>query len=132
MDEIIKSLSEKFNLSESSVRSAAGVLLKFLKEKSAGTEFEEILAKIPGAMGLLASAPTEAASAGGGLLGGLMGAIGGGDLGKVLSGLQSAGVPMEKIGPFAREFLKEARDKVGSERVDEILNRIPMLKNLLG
>lgn len=131
MDEILKSLSGKFNLSETSVRSAAGVLFNFLREKSAGTEFEEIIAKMPGVAGLLASVPAEAAGAGGGLLSGLMGAIGGSDLGKVITGLQSAGIPMEKVGPFAREFLKETRSTFGAERVDEILNRIPALKAIL-
>lgn len=132
MEEIIKSLSEKFNLSESSVRSAVASLLKLLQEKSAGTEFAEWVAKIPGAASLLASAPNEAAESGKSLLGGLMGAFGGGDLSRALGALQSAGIPVEKALPFAREFLNEAKQQFGAEKVDAVLNRIPMLKSLLG
>jgi len=133
MDEIIKSLSEKFNLSEPAVRSAAGSLLKLLQQKSAGTEFEEWIRQVPGAAALLAAAPAGVADSGSGLLGGLMGALGGGpDFSKALAALQSAGVPMEKALPFAREFIGEARQKWGNEPVDAVLNRIPMLKTLLG
>jgi len=49
MEQIIKSLSAKFNLPESTVRSGIGIVLRFLKEKSDGTRFATLLARIPGA-----------------------------------------------------------------------------------
>lgn len=137
MEQIIQAISAKLNLPESSVRSGIGIILKFLKEKSAGTEFEKFLALLPGAEAILAAAPAAGGEAGG-VLGGILGKAGGllgGDLGgaaSALAALQGAGIPVDKAAPLAGEFFEQARSAVGPDVVAQILNEVPALKSFLG
>jgi hypothetical protein len=131
MDEIIQTLSAKFNLPESAVRSGLGVLLNFLRQQAAGTEFETLLAKIPGTAEILAATPAADAPSAGGFLAGLLGGNLGG-LAGVVTELQQAGVPLDKAAPLAGGFLAKAREQAGPEVVDAVLDKIPSLKALLG
>lgn len=133
MEQIIKALSEKLNLPEAAVRSGVGAILRFIKERAAGTEFEKLLAMIPDAAGALEAAPAGSGGAGG-LLGGLLGKAGGllggnvGDTAEVLGALQQAGVPLDKIGPLATGFLDQAREIAGADVVDGIIDKTPALQ----
>lgn len=138
MDEIIASISRSLNLSESAVRSGAGIILNFLKEKVSATDFDQLLQQFPGAADLLSSAPAAGAAGSGGLLGGLLGKAGG-LLGGNLSGaaeavgaLQQAGVPLDKAVPLLKEFLSQARTVAGPDAIDTILSKVPALQALLG
>ena len=139
MDEIIASISRSLNLPESAVRSGAGIILNFLKEKVSATDFNQLLQHFPGAAGLLSAAPAAgSAGSAGGLLGGLLGKAGG-LLGGNLSGaaeaigaLQQAGVPMDKAVPLLSEFFSQARTVAGPEAIDTILSKVPALQALLG
>jgi len=132
MNEMIKVLSTKLGLPESTVSAAIGVLLNLLKEKTTGTEFEKLLHLIPGSAELAAQAPKAMASASGGL-GGLLGMLGGqaADLAKASAALQQAGVPSDKIMPLAKEFFAKAREVAGPDVMDEISQSFPLLKMLL-
>jgi hypothetical protein len=138
MDEIIKNISLKLNLPESVVRQGVGIILSFVKQKAAGTQFEHFIALIPGASGVLAGAPAASDASGGGLLGGLLGKAGGllgGNLGaaaEAISALQGAGVPMDKAAPLASEFFEQAQAIAGPETVSALLEQMPALKSLLG
>ena len=68
VDQIIKAISERLGISESVAREAIKVLLEFVRKRIAGTQFEKILAEVPGASALLAETPTVTPSDGGGLL----------------------------------------------------------------
>jgi len=46
-NEIIQFLSQKLNLPEDVVRSAAGVLLNFIKQKATGSQFESFVGLLP-------------------------------------------------------------------------------------
>lgn len=136
MEQVIQAISSKLNLPEAVVRSAVGIILNFLKEKSKGTEFEKFAALIPGAQDVMAAAPVGAD--GGGLLGGLLGKAGGllgGDLAGAagaVAALEKAGVPLDKAGPLAGEFFEQAKTVAGPEAVDALFQQIPALKALLG
>lgn len=132
MNEIIKVLSTKLGLPESTISSAVGILLNLIKEKTTGTEFEKFVHLIPGGIELMAQAPQAAASASGGL-GGLLGMLGGqaADLAKASAALQQAGVPADKIMPLAKEFFAKAGDVAGPEVIEEISRSFPLLKTLL-
>lgn len=132
MNEMIKLLSEKLGLPESTISSAIGVLLNLLKEKIPGAEFEKFITLVPGAAELVARAPKAAMDAGSGL-GGLLGMLGGqaADLAKASAALQQAGVPTEKIMPLAKAFFEKAREVAGPETIDEISRNFPLLKTLL-
>ena len=135
MEEIIKNISLKLNLPESVVRQGVGIILSFVKQKAVGTQFEHFIALLPGASGVLASAPS--ASAGGGLLGGILGKAGGllgGNLGaaaEAMGALQGAGIPIDKAAPLASEFFNQAKAVAGPESVAALLEQIPALKSLL-
>lgn len=129
MDEIIKALSQKLNLPEESIRSGIATILRFLKERAAGTEFEKFVSAIPGADNLAASAAAAPSGGASGLLGGLLGNMGG--LAEAAAALQKAGIPIDKAAPLASGFLDEARSVVGPEKVDALLAQVPALKALL-
>lgn len=137
MDQIIASLSQKLNLPESAIRAGLGVILRFIKEKAEGSQFETLIEQVPGAKALLAAEPAEGGS-GSGLFGGLLGAAGGllggqtGDAAKALGALQQAGIPLDKAAPLAEQFLEQAKGLVGPETVESLLNSVPALKALLG
>ncbi len=133
MDEIIKNISLKLNLPESVVRQGVGIILNFVKQKAAGTQFEHFIALLPGASGVLANAPTSSSSAGGGLLGGLLGKMGGNlsAAAEAVGALQNAGIPIDKAAPLASEFFDQAKAVAGPESVAALLDQIPALKSLL-
>ena len=130
MEEIIKFISEKLKISESVARESVKVLLQFARKQTAGTEFEQYLARIPGAAALLAEAPAAAAEAAS-PLGGLLGGFLGGDAGKALSQLQAAGLDFSQVGPFLKAFVEKSREVAGPETVDEILKKVPALQALV-
>ena len=68
MNQIIQFLSQKLNLPDGVVRSAAGVLLNFIKQKATGSQFESFVGLLPGAKELMASSAGTEATGGGGLM----------------------------------------------------------------
>ena len=137
MNQIITLLSQKLGLPEETVKSGLATILRLLKEKTAGSDFEKLIALIPGAADLLASAPAASSDAGG-LLGGILGAAGGllggqaADAAKALSAFQAAGVPVDKIAPLARGFFDQIQASGGAELTDKLMESIPALKAMLG
>lgn len=138
MNQIISLLSQKLGLPEETVKSGLATILRLLKEKTAGSDFEKLIALVPGAADLLASAPAPASSGDAGLLGGILGAAGGllggqaADAAKALSAFQAAGVPVDKIAPLARGFFDQIQASGGAELTDKLMESIPALKTMLG
>lgn len=126
VDQIIKAISERLGISMPVVREAIKVLLGFARKRIAVAQFEEIMAKIPGASALLAEISNVTPAGSGGLLSSLGGSVG--DAAKVFSGLQSAGLQSAQIGPFVQAFLEKSREIAGPEIVDEFVKQVPMLK----
>lgn len=132
MQTIITHLSQKLGLDEAVVAQGLTVLLRFLQEQAAGTQFAGLLEKLPGASELLSSAPAPEAAGGG--LGGLLGSMLGGSSGslaRVATQLNEAGVPLDKVVPLAQGFVEEARQAAGASNVDRVLAGIPALQGLL-
>jgi len=138
MNQIIALLSQKLGLPEETVKSGLATILRLLKEKTTGSDFEKLIALIPGAADLLASAPAPAPSGDAGLLGGILGAAGGllggqaADAAKALSAFQAAGIPVDKIAPLARGFFDQIQAAGGGELTDKLMESIPALKTMLG
>lgn len=131
MEEAIKRVSAELGLSEDTVRNSVKVLLQFAQKQASGSEWEKLIARIPGAAELVA----EPAPEGGGnsLFGGIGSLLGGqaGDAAKVLSGLQAAGLPTSQIGPFVKNFFEKLREMVGPETMDEVVKKMPLLQSFL-
>lgn len=136
MDQIIKSLSERLGLTEDVIRKSLYVLLEYGHKHIAGTPYEKYFDQIPGITEFIASKPADIASdvSSSGLLGGLSSLLGSqfGDAAKVLAGLEKAGLPTSKIGPFVQAFLDQAREVAGPESVDAFVKSIPILDAYLG
>lgn len=134
MNQIITLLSQKLGLPEATVKSGLATILRLLKEKASGSDFEKLIDFIPGAADLLACAPVPASSGDGGLFGGILGALGGqaGEAAKALSAFQAAGVPADKIAPLARGFFDQIQASGGAELTDKLMESIPALKAMLG
>jgi hypothetical protein len=139
MEQIIKTLSQSLNLPEPAVRAGLGIILNFVKQKSAdsgGAQFNALLGLLPGASELMATAPAGPASSGG-PLGGLLAKAGemlGGNLGDAaatLGALQGAGVPMDKAGDLASGFFNEAKGVAGDDAVNAVLKNLPALASML-
>ena len=126
VDEIIKVISERLGISMPVVREAIKVLLEFARKRIAVAQFEEIMAKIPGASSLLAEISYVTPAGSGGLLSSLGGSVG--DAANVFTRLQSAGLQSAQIGPFIQAFLEKSREIAGPEMVDEFFRQVPMLK----
>ena len=69
MDEIVKQIAEATGIDPSTAEKALGMMLGFLEKEGDETIVQQVIAKIPGADGLI----SEHAGNGGGFLGGLMG-----------------------------------------------------------
>jgi hypothetical protein len=137
MDQIIKSLSQSLGLPEPAVRAGVGIILNFVKQKSAASgnaQFTALLGLLPGASELMTSAPAGEASGGG--VGGLLakaGSLLGGNLGDAaaaLGALQGAGIPMDKAGDLASGFFNEAKGVAGDDAVNAVLKNLPAIASM--
>lgn len=140
MDELIKQLTAKLGIDESVANAATGKAMALVKEHAGEDLFGKISSAIPGASDAAeqaAAAPAEDAG-GGGMLGGLMGmassALGGsaGDALGLGADLSSAGLETDQVGGFATMVVEFIKEKVGGEVMEQILEKVPMLKSLMG
>ena len=139
MDQIIKSLSQSLGLPEPAVRAGVGILLNFVKQKSAtsgNAQFTALLGLLPGASELMTSVPADGNDAAGGGVGGLLakaGSLLGGNLGDTAAALgaqQGAGIPMDKAGELASGFFTEAKGVAGDDAVNAVLKNLPAIASM--
>ncbi len=134
MQEFIHSVVSQLGISEDTAKSATGGLLSLLKEKTGGDAMNSLLAKLPGAEGLMSSVGSGSKGGLGAALGGLgstFGGQGGGAAG-VLAALQGSGLNASQVGPFVKMLVDFAKQKAGPDLVNQALEKAPDLKNLLG
>ena len=117
MDELIGRLVANLGVERATAETAVGIILAFLAKEGPPDKIQTLLAKLPGAEALIQKAP-----AGGGGMGGVMGA-----------GMQmmSAGLSMGQVQDGTREFIAFARAKVGEDAVGEIVGSIPGLSQFV-
>jgi hypothetical protein len=126
MDQIVTAIAQKLGIPDAVVRSGLAVLLNFLKQKAGGSEVGALLNQIPGANELANTPPPDAG--GGNFLGNLIGSVSsmfGGqaaDIGKVVAGLENAGLQTELIPPFVENFIGEAKKVAGEDTVNNLLS----------
>lgn len=140
MQEFIQMAAKNLGISESQAGSATGGILKMIQQHAAPADAQQLMSKLPGAEGLLGSAPQVmgASAGGGGGLGGLMGKAAsmvggkaGGALGAVAM-LQQSGLDMSKINQFVPMFFNFAKGKVGADLIGKILGKVPELAKMAG
>ncbi|MEJ8473878.1 DUF2780 domain-containing protein [Roseibium algae] len=129
MDELINRIATAAGIEQDVAREAIAIILKFLKKDGPDEQMQKVLSALPGAEELIAE--KEAASGGGGLLGGLSGMMPGMGAMGALNELTSAGLGMDEVQTVVRQLVSFAKEKAGDDVVDEVISQIPGLSQIV-
>ena len=110
MDELIEQLAAKTGIDPAVAGKTVGMMLDFLRKEGPTDKVQSLIDTIPGAEGAIA-----ASASGGGLM-----ALG--------SRLMALGLGMTEIQNIARELFRFGRDRVGADRMGEIVAGTPGLR----
>ena len=140
MDELIQQLTSKLGIDASIANAATGKAMAAVKEHAGDDLFGKISGAVPGIAEAAEAAGSEPAAAeeGGGMLGSLTGMASGllggsaGDAMGLASSLSSSGLGADQMGGFASTIVEFLKAKVGDDVMDQVLDKVPMLKGLLG
>ncbi|NVD38123.1 hypothetical protein HT585_04600 [Ensifer sp. HO-A22] len=130
MNELVTRVAENVGLEPATAEKAVGMILGFLQREAADGPVAQMIASIPGATDLIAQYNGEG-TGGGGLLGGLMSAIGGGGVMALGQQLMSQGLGMGEITSLAKETIAFAKEKAGADVVDEVVASVPGLSQFV-
>jgi hypothetical protein len=130
MNELVTRVAENVGLEPATAEKAVGMILGFLQREAADGPVAQMIASIPGATDLIAQYNGEG-TGGGGLLGGLMSAIGGGGVMALGQQLMSQGLGMGEITSLAKETITFAKEKAGADVVDEVVASVPGLSQFV-
>ena len=117
MDELIGRLAAKAGISDAVAEKTIGIILGFLRNEGPADKVQALIDEIPGAEAAIS------ASGNGGRLGRLMG----GGLMALGTKLMGLGLGMSEIQNIARELFRFGRDKIGADRMGEIIAGTPGL-----
>jgi hypothetical protein len=117
MDELIERLTAKVGLERDVAGKTVGIILGFLRTEGPAAPVQALIDTIPGAEAAIEAAGSKA---------GLSRLFGGGvmALGTKLMGL---GLGVAEIKTIAKELFKFGRDKIGADRMGEIIAETPGL-----
>lgn len=132
MNEVIDQIATKAGIAPDLAEKAVGMILGFLQREAPDGPVTKMIAAFPGATDLVAQYGGDQAGGGGGLLGGLLSAVGaGGGIMGLGQQLMSTGLSMGDISSLAKETVGTARQYAGNDVVDEVVNSIPGLHQFL-
>jgi hypothetical protein len=117
MDELIERLAAKTGIDDAVAEKTVGLILNFLRSEGPSEEVQTLIDQIPGAETAIS------ASGHGGGFGKLMG----NDLISLGTKLMGLGLGVSEIQNIARELFKFGRDKIGADRMNEIISGTPGL-----
>jgi predicted lipid-binding transport protein (Tim44 family) len=129
MEELVQRVAAAAGITPEKAYAAIGKIIAFLKKEAPSADMEALLAELPGASEAAESAAATPGS--GGLLAGLLGAMGGGGLAGLAGQLTGLGLGMGEIQAIGKEIFAVAREKLGEERVGQIIAAIPGLGQLI-
>lgn len=128
MNEVVDQIAAKVGIAPDVAERAVGMMLGFLQREAPDGPVSKMITSIPGASDLVAQFNGAETGGGGGLLGGLMSAVGaGGGIMALGQQLMSEGLGMGEISSLAKETIAVARQHAGDEVVDEVVGSIPGL-----
>lgn len=127
MNDLVNRVAENVGIEPATAEKAIGMMLGFLQREAAEGPVAQMIEAIPGASELVAKYNGEGS---GGLLGGLMNAMGGGVM-ALGQQLMSQGLGMGEITGLARETIAIAREYAGSDVVDEVVGSVPGLSQFV-
>ena len=117
MNELIDGLAAKAGIDSAVAEKAVGIILNFLRNEGPSDKVQALIDKISGAEATIAASNTG---------GGLARLMGGG-LMALGTRLMSLGLGITEIQNIARELLRFGRNKIGADRMGEIISRTPGL-----
>jgi hypothetical protein len=117
MDELTGQLAAEAGIDRAVVEKTIGIMLGFLRDEGPADKVQVLIDQIPGAEAAIA------ASSGRGGLGRLMG----GGLMALGTRLMAIGLGFSEIQSIARELFRFGRDKIGADRMGEIIKGTPGL-----
>ena len=126
MNELVTRVADAVGIEPALAEKAIGMMLGFLQREAADGPVAKMIESIPGAVELVAKYNGEG-TGGGGMLGGLMSAIGGGGVMGLGQQLMGEGLGMGEITGLAKETIAVAREHAGDETVDEVVSSVPGL-----
>ncbi|KQX59787.1 MULTISPECIES: hypothetical protein [unclassified Ensifer] len=130
MNELVTRVAENVGIEPATAEKAVGMILGFLQREAADGPVAQMIEAIPGASELIAQYNGEG-TGGGGLLGGLMSAIGGGGVMALGQQLMSQGLGMGEITGLAKETIAFAKERAGADVVDEVVASVPGLSQFV-
>ena len=132
MNEVIDQIATKAGIAPDLAEKAVGMILSFLQREAPDGPVTKMIESFPGATELVAQYGGDHGSGGGGLLGGLLSAVGaGGGIMGLGQQLMSTGLGMGDITSLAKETVATARQYAGNEVVDEVVNSVPGLSQFV-
>ncbi len=126
MSEIVTQVADRVGIAPDKAEKALGMMLGFLQREADDAAVAKMIESIPGAPDLVARFNGEGQGSGG-LLGGLMSAIGGGGIMGLGQQLMSQGLGMGEISALAKTTISIARQHAGDEVVDKVIASVPGL-----
>ncbi len=127
MNDLVNRVADNVGIDPVIAEKAIGMMLGFLQREAADGPVARMIEAIPGASDLVAQYNGEGS---GGLVGGLMNAMGGGVM-ALGQQLMSQGLGMSEITGLAKETLAVAREHAGDEVVDEVVASVPGLSQFV-
>ncbi|NLS02743.1 hypothetical protein HGP14_05070 [Rhizobium sp. P32RR-XVIII] len=130
MNEVVTQIADRVGIAPDLAEKSVGMMLGFLQREAEDGPVAQMIEAIPGAADLVAKFNGEGAG-GGGLLGGLMGALGGGGIMGLGQQLMSQGLGMGEITALAKETIAVAKQYAGEDVVDQVVASVPGLSQFV-
>lgn len=122
MDKLIQKVVEKAGIDTNQAEQAIGTVFALLRDQASAQDGQEIMDALPGAQKLAEQYGTAKK--------GVLAMLGGTVMG-TFAKLTALGLSVEQIEIMGKEVLAHAEEKLGKEKVDEIIASIPGLDKLV-
>lgn len=130
MSELVTRVSDNVGIEPDKAEKAIGMMLGFLQREADAGPVARMIEAVPGAPDLVARFNGEG-TGGGGILGKVLSAVGGGGVMALGQQLMSQGLSMGEITGLAKETLAYAREHAGDETVDAVIDSVPGLRQFV-
>jgi len=117
MDELIQRLAQNAGIDDAVAKKTIGIILGFLRNEGPSDKVQALIETIPGADAAIAASSNN----------GGFGTLMGGGLMALGTKLMGLGLGMGEIQNVARELFRFGRDKIGADRMGEIIAGTPSL-----
>jgi hypothetical protein len=118
MDELIGRLAVKAGIDSAVAEKTVGIILGFLRNEGPSDKVQALIDQIPGAEAVITASHNSSG----------LGRFMGGGLMALGSRLMALGLGVGEIQNIARELLRFGRDKIGADRIGEIIAGTPGLR----